>query len=60
MSEIAILTLIPIGFLIVTILSFVVFKEFFKKDPNTVWNWLFGIVGIWIVILIAIRIWMQH
>lgn len=55
MSEIAILTLIPIGFLIVTILSFVVFKEFLKKDPNTVWNWTFGIVGILgIVILIAI------
>jgi hypothetical protein len=55
MSEIAILTLIPIGFLIVTILSFVVFKEFFKKDLNTVWNWTFGIVEIFgIVILIAI------
>lgn len=31
MSEIAILTLIPIGFLIVTILSFVIFKKFKKK-----------------------------
>ena len=57
MSEIAILTLIPIGFLIVTVLSFVVFKEFLKKDLDTVWNWTFGIVGIFgIVILIAIWI----
>lgn len=57
MSDIAILTLIPIGFLIVTVLSFVIFKEFLKKDFNTVWNWTFGVVGIFgIVILIAIWI----